>query len=279
MMRQVIENNLKHSGWNIVPASKANEISKRYASAPTHENYRQICVEESLDGLVLSRFYSQMGLFFLKITMPDKPNGNIDPTKEYVMQMTDALTPDSFLSGLGDRLLGNAEQALVALFGTNSMVPTMPYRIYLTCDETLSSAILKRSCRVLARQEADAALRRGGVLSIADLTCAQAHALAEELKCVALVQLTVKQFYLQEAMQFSRKSSHGVPEPLMMAEIGGEIHVWNGDFKAMTVIPFRRVITSDEVDGHREDGRLDKNFFGQAAMRSGLEQVMRDFRR
>lgn len=198
------------------------------------------------------------------------------------MQLTGVLNPDSVLHGLSERLLGEKiERAMIALFGTVSMVPTMPYKSYLACYDALSSEILSRSCRVLGKKEAEEALRRNGVVRICDLTPKQAAELSEELKCAALVQLMVTKYNLQEGRQISRRKDRRNPsgQPFLIAEVGGEIQVWGGTFGKPMVIPFRRIVNSDEVDACGEDGRIDRNLFGQAALRAGLEQAMRNFRR
>ena len=198
------------------------------------------------------------------------------------MQLTGPLNPDSLLPGLSERLLGeSAEQPMVALFSTVSLVPTMPYKSYTACYDALTTAILSHSCRVLGKSEADAALSRVGVIRLSDLSAKQAQSLRDELKCVALVQLTIKRYNMQEGRQTSRRADRRrIPgQPFLLVEISGEIQLWKSDSESAVVMPFQRVVTSDEVDACTKDGRVDRNLFGQAALRMGLEQAMRDFRR
>lgn len=281
-VRKVVENNLKHVGWQIAPEKKARGAGKQYFPSKAREDYCRICKDESWDGMVLSHLYSKMGIFFLEIAMPDKDSGVADSTKRYVMQLTGPLSSDSLLQGLAERLLGETvHQPMVALFSTVSMVPTMPYKSYMACDDVLTTAILSHSCKVLGKATADVALRDVGVVRLSDLTATQARKLLDELQCEALVQLTVKKYNLQEGRQLSRRADRRriAGQPFLLVEISGEIQVWKGDFEKANVIPFQRVVTSDDVDACNEDGRVDRGIFGQAALRMEVEQAMRDFRR
>ena len=204
------------------------------------------------------------GLFLC--TLPDDWNEN---------------TPLPELSRQMQRQNGRTEP-MVAMMATNSYVPAFPPGCYQTCDRTLSSAILERSCRLRPRQEADAALQRAGVATLAELSPERAQGMLEQLSCTALVQLNVEAYRISRASQRrDRRQDRRAPKAILLAEMGGEIQIWVKGHGKMLRLPFHRMLTSQEPRLAMAAGTgLDQaslEAFGKEAVAMVLEEAMKRF--
>ena len=87
--------------------------------------------------------------------------------------------------------------SMVALFRTSSLVPSLPYAAYQSCDRLLSEAIMKHGCRVRGLEESAAALQKCGVVKVEDLSAEQAAAIDDDM----IASCSMKEFYLSFDME------------------------------------------------------------------------------
>lgn len=177
---------------------------------------------------------------------------------------------------------GKEPEAMIALFGTYSQVPTLPPDAYLSCNRILRLAILSNDYRVRGQREADEALARRHAALLSDLELPQATEVMHELGATALVQLSVTEYSVRRARQNRRLLRSDVPSLIQVATVSGEILVWGEDDDEPIRYPFTRTCTDQDEEirlRHAEDGApLTTTQLGQAVLQAALLQVIRDFR-
>lgn len=194
---------------------------------------------------------------------------------------------------LGFSAFSGKSQAVVALFGTNSSVPSLLPGTYSACDETLRQSILSRGDLLRDRVRADLALSRMGASTLLQLNFEQAGALLRELSCSALVQLnirncdiTVKRLRSRPDENRGGRSRRGAspvhslghgplfsPPEIMVAIIVGEFQIWREGAFSVELVPIQAVVMSTDLDAAGISYGTQRDF-EREALRYALEKTI-----